>query len=93
MALWEQEHNPDFDAVAAEQLRNSADANNSTLTLKHWINETKAIGIVALQGRYGGTYADPVIATDFEMWLSPRERISKIEMLLMKQEYDICESI
>jgi hypothetical protein len=25
--------------------------------------------IVSLQGRYGGMYADPIIAMDFEMWL------------------------
>ena len=86
MAMWEQEHNPAFDAAAAEQLHNKSDSQNSTLTLKTWISETKAIGIIALQGRYGGTYATPVIATDFEMWLSPRERLSRIEMFLMKQE-------
>jgi len=86
MDLWEQEHNPAFDMKAANQLQNKSESQNSTLTLKHWINATKAIGIIALQGRYGGTYATPVIATDFEIWLSPRERLSRIEMCLMKQD-------
>ena len=30
-----------------------------------------AIVIAAIPSRYGGSYADPVIANDFEVWLSP----------------------
>jgi len=85
-SLWEQAHNRSFDVAVAERLINRAAPQNSTLTLKHWVSETKAIGIVALQGRYGGTYAAPVIAIDFEMWISPREILRRIETILMKQE-------
>jgi len=49
---------------------------SSVLTLKHWITRTNAKGIVALQGRYGVPYAHPIIALDFEVWLSPERKFN-----------------
>ena len=76
MTLWEQENNPKFDSAEAKQLLTDLSASNGSLTLKQWIERTGAKGIITLPGRYGGTYAVSVIASDFEMWLSPRFRLA-----------------
>jgi hypothetical protein len=74
MMLWERKYNPDFHANEASNLIRELEVKNSGMTLKQWVSRTNAIGIVTLQGRYGGTYADPTIAMDFEAWLSPKYR-------------------
>ena len=48
-----------------------AGTNGFVLTSKQWIERTSAIGIIATQGRYGGTYAHKDIAFEFASWLSP----------------------
>lgn len=74
LSLWEKHYNPDFLAEEAERLVVEMESKSSALTLKQWIPRTNAKGIVALQGRYGGTYAHPIIALDFEAWLLPERR-------------------
>ena len=81
LTLWETDYNSAFQADEARLLLAEMENKNSALTLKQWISRTGAIGIVALQGRYGGTYAHPTIATDFEAWLVPRERLRLFELL------------
>lgn len=82
LILWEKQYNTDFLADEAERLVAETDTKSSALTLKQWIPRTNAKGIVALQGRYGGTYAHPIIALDFEAWLSPERRFELFFMLL-----------
>jgi hypothetical protein len=76
LILWEQEYNPGFKIDCAQRLIEESITSNSMLTIKRWIAETDAKGIVALQGRYGGTYAHPIIVYDFKVWLSPEQRYS-----------------
>ena len=78
LRLWEQKNNPSFDGKQADAFIREAEKSSSTLTLKKWISRTNANGIVALQGRYGGTYAHPSIARDFEIWLSSRVRLEAL---------------
>ena len=85
LSLWERLYNPNFKFDEAETLVSELESKNSALTLKQWIPRTNAIGIVALQGRYGGTYAHSIIALDFESWLSPERRF---EWFLMLNEYE-----
>ena len=85
LALWEKFYNPGFLADEAEALIAEMESKSSALTLKQWIPRTKANGIVALQGRYGGTYAHPIIARDFAAWLSPEQRF---DLVFMLTEYD-----
>ena len=40
------------------------------MSVKHWIERTNAIGIVAKAGRYGGTYAHKDIVFKFASWIS-----------------------
>ena len=67
MGLWEQFHNPDFNSIEFDGIKNMAGSNSFSLTPKRWIESTNAKGIVARTGRYGGTYAHKDIAFHFAM--------------------------
>jgi hypothetical protein len=71
LAVWEELHNPNFNRVQFEAVRNEAGLNRFVMTPTKWIEETNAIGIVSKAGRYGGTYAHTDIAMSFATWLSP----------------------
>ncbi|HFC30605.1 MAG TPA: KilA-N domain-containing protein [Oceanospirillales bacterium] len=77
---WETLYNPDFNYTEYGTIKNSAGSNNFVLSVKQWIKQTKAIGITAKAGRYGGTYAHKDIAFHFGMWISP-----KFQLLLVKE--------
>ena len=83
---WEALYNPNFNYTEFGTIRNMAGSNNFVLSVKHWIELTNAIGIVAKAGRYGGTYAHKDIAYHFGMWISPR-----FQLLLVK-EYQLLQS-
>lgn len=86
MFLWESRHNKDFDVEQAKLLMEELRSSNSGMTLKKWIGRTGATGIVSLPGRYGGTYADPMIAKAFEIWLSPMRLYMLIDMYFLKND-------
>ncbi|MEM7656942.1 MAG: KilA-N domain-containing protein [Bacteroidota bacterium] len=75
LAAWEQMFNPHFKTVNFDGFRIQAGSPNFTLSVKEWIGETGAIGIVAKAGRYGGTYAHPDIAFEFGGRISPTFKI------------------
>ena len=77
---WEILFNPNFNCTEFGRIRNSAGSNSFVLSVKNWIERTKAIGITAKAGRYGGTYAHKDIAFHFGMWISPR-----FQLLLVKE--------
>ena len=83
---WEALYNPNFNYTEFGTIRNMAGSNNFVLSVKHWIERTNAIGIVAKAGRYGGTYAHKDIAYHFGMWLSPEFN------LLVIKEFDRLKS-
>ena len=70
MGLWEQFHNPYFNSIEFDGIKNMSGSNAFSLTPKRWIENTNAIGIVSKTGRYGGTYAHQDIAFEFATWLS-----------------------
>ena len=57
LGVWEQIHNPDFNSLEFEGIRNEAGRNSFFLSAKAWIDRTRAKGLIASAGRYGGTYA------------------------------------
>jgi len=73
-------YNPNFNYTEFGTIRNAAGSNNFVLSVKQWIEHTRAIGITAKAGRYGGTYAHKDIAFQFGMWISP-----KFQLLLVKE--------
>ena len=62
LGLWEMLNNPDFNPLEFEGFRNQAGLNAFTLSPSRWIESTRAIGLIAMSGRYGGTYAQRDIA-------------------------------
>ena len=77
---WEILYNPDFNCTEFGTIKNAAGSNNFVLSVKTWIERTKAIGLRSKAGRYGGTYAHRDIAYHFGMWISP-----KFQLLLVKE--------
>ncbi len=71
LAVWEELHNPDFNRVQFEAVKNEAGLNRFVMTPAKWIEKMHAIGIVSKAGRYGGTYAHSDIAMSFATWISP----------------------
>lgn len=71
LCVWEELHNPNFNRVQFEAVRNEAGLNRFVMTPTKWVNTTDAIGIVSKAGRYGGTYAHSDIAMSFATWISP----------------------
>ena len=80
VGAWEMLYNPSFNCTEFGIIKNAAGSNNFVLSVKHWIECTNAVGIVAKAGRYGGTYAHKDIAYHFGMWISPR-----FQLLLVKE--------
>lgn len=79
LGVWEQINNPDFNSPEFEGIKNEAGRNSFYLSAKKWIEKTKAIGLVASAGRYGGTFAHKDIAFEFGSWLSPEFKLYLIK--------------
>lgn len=71
LGVWEELHNPDFNRVQFEAVKNEAGLNRFVMTPTKWITQMNAIGITSKSGRYGGTYAHSDIAMSFATWISP----------------------
>ena len=79
LGVWEQIHNPGFNSLEFEGIKNEAGRNSFFLSAKAWIERTRAQGLVASAGRYGGTYAHKDIAFEFGSWLSPEFKLYLIK--------------
>ncbi len=71
LGAWERIHNPNFDLTAFENIKSKVIENTFIMSAKKWTEATKAIGITAKSGQYGGTYAHNEIALQLATWLSP----------------------
>jgi hypothetical protein len=79
LGIWEQVHNPKFNYGEFAIIRSKAGLNTFRPSVKEWVHQTNAIGLVARPGRYGGTYAHKDIAFEFGMWISPEFKIYLIK--------------
>ncbi len=79
LGVWEQIHNPGFNSLEFEGIKNEAGRNSFYLSAKSWSELTNAIGVTAKAGRYGGTYAHKDIAFEFGSWLSPEFKLYLIK--------------
>lgn len=86
LRIWEEENNPEFRSSDYQELLKRVRENNLTITAKQWIENTGAAGVVSKQGRYGGTYAHPVIACEFLAWLSPKFKYLMIQTFQLSNE-------
>ena len=75
LGVWEKIHNPDFNSLEFEGIKNEAGRNSFFLSAKKWIKLAGAKGLIASAGRYGGTYAHQDIAFEFGSWLSPEFKL------------------
>jgi len=79
LGIWESVHNPHFNSGEFAIIRSQAGLHSYKLSVKEWVEKTKAIGLKASAGRYGGTYAHKDIAFEFGMWISPEFKIYLIK--------------
>jgi hypothetical protein len=79
LGIWESVNNPDFNYGEFAAIKSQAGLNSYKISVKEWVGKTKAIGIKAAAGRYGGTYAHKDIAFEFGMWISPEFKIYLIK--------------
>lgn len=87
LGVWETLFNPDFKPLEFEGFKKQAGLNAFTLSPQKWLSTTKAIGLLAKAGRYGGTYAHKDIALKFASWISVEFELYLIkEFQRLKQE-------
>src|SRR3989339_2237181 len=79
LGIWESVYNPDFNYGEFAIIKSKSGLNNYKISVKEWVEKTKAIGLKATAGRYGGTYAHKDIAFEFGMWISPEFKIYLIK--------------
>ena len=70
LGIWEKLNNPDFNPIEFDGIRIQAGLNSFILTARQWVEKTRARGIIAKPGRYGGTFAHKDIAFEFASWIS-----------------------
>ena len=75
LGIWESVNNPVFNYGEFAIIRTKAGLNNYKLSVKEWVECTRAMGIKATAGRYGGTYAHVDIALEFGMWISAEFKV------------------
>ncbi len=87
LGIWERVNNPNFNYGEFAIIKSQAGLNSYKLSVKEWVEKTKAIGLRATAGKYGGTYAHKDIAFEFGMWISPEFKIYLIkEFQRLKEE-------
>jgi hypothetical protein len=79
LGIWESINNPDFNYGEFATIKSQAGLNSFKISVKELVEKTKAIGLKATAGRYGGTYAHVDIAFEFGMWISPGFKIYLIK--------------
>jgi hypothetical protein len=79
LGIWESINNPDFNYGEFATIKSQAGLNSFKISVKELVEKTKAIGLKATAGRYGGTYAHVDIAFGFGMWISPGFKIYLIK--------------
>jgi len=79
LGIWEKIHNPDFNYGEFDLIKSQAGLHSYKISVKEWVAKTRAIGLKAKAGRYGGTYAHKDIAFEFGMWISAEFKIYLIK--------------
>jgi hypothetical protein len=85
IAAWETKHNPDFNTLEFEGIKNQAGDNTFFIYAKDLIN-LGCKGIVATRGKYGGTYCAPQWAIHFANWLDEEFYLETLDSYLQLRE-------
>lgn len=75
LGIWERIYNPNFNWGEFAIIKSKAGLNSYKISVKEWVEKTKAIGLKATSGRYGGTFAHKDIAFEFGSWISPEFKL------------------
>src|SRR3989338_10467339 len=75
LGIWESVNNPNFNYGEFAIIKSKVGLNSYKISVKEWVEKTKAIGLKAKAGRYGGTYAHKDIAFEFGMWISAEFKV------------------
>lgn len=76
LGVWEQLNNTDFKTPEFRGIRENVGSGNYFLSVKKWVEQTKAKGIYAKAGRHGsGTWAQVDIAFEFCSYISPEFKL------------------
>jgi hypothetical protein len=87
IGIWEQVYNPEFNYGEFAIIKNQAGLNRFKVSVKEFVEKTRAVSLQAKAGRYGGTYAHKDIAFEFAMWISPEFKIYIVkEFQRLKEE-------
>lgn len=89
LGAWERFNNSDFNSLEFEGIKNTAGLHRFSISVKEWVLQTNAKGLIAKTGRYGGTYAHKDIAFEFGTWLSPEFKlliITEFQRLKSKEQ-------
>ena len=79
LGIWETIYNPEFNYGEFATIKSRVGLNNYKISVREWQEKTNSIGLKAMAGRYGGTYAHPDIAFEFGMWVSAEFKIYLIK--------------
>lgn len=79
IGIWESIYNPNFNYGEFAIIKSNVGLNNYKISVKELVEKTKAIGLKAASGRYGGTFAHKDIAFEFGMWISAEFKIYLIK--------------
>lgn len=80
LGLWEQLYNPNFKRIEFDTFKKDAGTNAFVFSIKSWVEELGAIGLLTKSGRYGGgIYAHIDIAFEFASWISPEFKLYVIK--------------
>lgn len=86
LGIWEILHNPDFNRVEFDTVKNQSGSNTFVMTPSKWIETTGAIGLISKAGRYGGTFDHRDIAFEFASWVSVEFKLYLIKEFQRLQE-------
>ena len=75
IGIWEKVYNPDFNYGELAIIKSQSGLNSFKISVKEFVERTRAVSLQAKAGRYGGTYAHKDIAFEFAMWISPEFKI------------------
>lgn len=75
LGVWETLYNPSFNSIEFDVIKSKSGLNSFKVSVKELVERTKAIGLIAKAGRYGGTYAAKDIAYEFGTWISPEFKL------------------
>ena len=79
LGIWESVYNPSFNYGEFAIIKSQAGLNSYKISVKEWVEKTNAIGLKAIGGRYGGSYAHIDIALEFGMQISAEFKVYLIK--------------